>query len=161
MPHARQGYRAPARSNSRWLPGLSPYWRETFGPATVLRTETRVWWGQAKRDLKIARLTHERRAYDAAVFFCEQAVQKSPKALIIHRTSKMPPRIHNLPELGRLVGFPADMSKFLAELQPHYIRTRYPDAAGAVTDELYDGRLSLHFLRGASKVLAWVRNRLR
>ena len=35
----------------------------------ALRTETRVWWGQAKRDWKLARLTHERRAYDAAVFF--------------------------------------------------------------------------------------------
>lgn len=127
----------------------------------ALRTETRVWWGQARRDLKLARLNHEHRAYDAAVFFCEQAVQKSLKALIIHRTSKMPPRIHNLSELGRLVGVPAEALRFLAELQPHYIRTRYPDAAGAVTSELYDGRLSLHFLRGASKVHVWVRNRLR
>ncbi|TLZ58993.1 MAG: HEPN domain-containing protein [Methanobacteriota archaeon] len=127
----------------------------------AIRPETKVWWGQAQRDFAIARLTHGERAYDAAVFFCEQASQKALKALILHRTAKMPPRIHNLPELGRLVGVPAKLSRFLAELQPHYIRTRYPDAAGAVTNKIYDGRLSLHFQRGTEKVLDWVRSRLR
>lgn len=126
------------------------------------RPETQLWWDQAKRDMSIARHNHERRDYEAAVFFCEQAAQKAIKALLIHRTSKAPPRIHNLIELGRMVGgMDAAMLDFLAELTPHYMMTRYPDAAGVPTYEVYEGHISLKFLRGTGKVLKWCRNRLR
>lgn len=127
----------------------------------ALRPETKLWWAQAKRDMKIAEANHADRNYEASVFFCEQATQKALKALILHRTSKAPPKIHNLSELGRLVGMEVRMMDFLAELTPHYMITRYPDAAGAVTTELYNGRISLRFLRGTKKVLAWCRSRLR
>jgi HEPN domain-containing protein len=64
-------------------------------------------------------------------------------------------------ELGRLAGVGRPMRDFLAELTPHYMITRYPDAAGAVTSDLYNGRLSLRFLRGTKKVMEWCRSRLR
>ena len=124
----------------------------------MLRPEVRLWWEQSKRDMNIAKHNHERRDYDAAVFFCEQAAQK---ALLLHRTSKAPPKIHSLVELGKMVGVDARMLSFLADLSPHYMMTRYPDAAGMVTSEIYDGRTSLSFLRGTKKVLAWCRSRLR
>lgn len=127
----------------------------------ALRPETKLWWGQAKRDLDIAKHSHTSRDYEASVFFCEQAAQKALKALFIHMTNKTPPKIHNLVELGRLVGVDARSSDFLAELAPHYMIARYPDAAGVVTSELYDGRTSLRFIRGTKKVLEWCRKRLR
>jgi HEPN domain-containing protein len=127
----------------------------------ALRPETRLWWSQAKRDFRIAERNHANRDYEVSVFYCEQAAQKALKALLLHRTSQMPPKIHNLVELGRLAGVDRLMRDFLAELTPHYMITRYPDAAGAVTSELYNGRLSLRFLRGTRKVMAWCRNRLR
>ena len=37
----------------------------------------------------------------------------------------------------------------------------FKDAAGAVTKDLYDGRISLKFLRGSKEVLTWCRRRLR
>jgi HEPN domain-containing protein len=127
----------------------------------ALRPETKLWWEQAKRDHDIAKHNHASRDYEASVFFCEQAAQKALKALFIHTTSKTPPKIHNLVELGRLAGVDAKMSLFLSELAPHYMIARYPDAAGAVTSELYDGRSSLRFIRGTKKVLEWCQERLR
>jgi len=127
----------------------------------ALRPETKLWWSQARRDFRIAERNHANGDYEVSVSYCEQAVQKALKALLLHRTSRMPPKIHNLVELGRLVGVERSMRDFLAELTPHYMITRYPDAAGAVTSELYDGRLSLRFLRGTRKVMEWCRNRLR
>ena len=109
----------------------------------------------------LARRNHEHRDYDAAVFFCEQAAQKALKALVLHRTNQPPPKIHNLVTLGKMVGVDDQMSEFLAALAPQYMRTRYPDAAGEVTTALFDGRISLSFLRGTKKVMTWCRNRLR
>ncbi len=96
----------------------------------MLRPETKLWWTQAKRDFKIAEHNHERGDYEASVFFCEQAGQKALKPLLIHRTSKPPPKIHNLAELGKMVDVDKKMLDFLVELTPHYMMTRYPDAAG-------------------------------
>ena len=127
----------------------------------AVRRETRLWWEQAKRDFRVAQRNHANRDYDVAVFLCEQAVQKALKAVIIHATDREPPKIHNLVELGRLAGVPKSMRDFLAELTPHYMLTRYPDAAGALTSELYTGRMSLHFIRGTRKVFVWARRRLR
>ena len=127
----------------------------------VLRPETRLWWEQAKRDFRVAKRTHASRDYDVAVFYCEQAVQKALKAVILHRTAQPPPRIHNLVTLGKMVGVAEPMSEFLATLAPQYMRTGYPDAAGDVTTALFDGKISLSFLRGTEKVMTWCRNRLR
>lgn len=120
-----------------------------------------MWWEQAKRDSRIAQHNHERRDYEAAVLFCEQSVQKALKALVLHRTGQAPPKIHNLAVLGRLVGVGPKMLRFLTDLTPHYLTTRYPDAAGVVTSKLYSGRISLKFLRGTRAVLGWCRTRLR
>lgn len=100
----------------------------------MLAPEVKLWWKQAKRDFRIAEHNHERRDYEAAVFFCEQAAQKALKALIIHRTSKPAPRIHSLSELGKMVQCNARMLGFLVDLTPHYMMTRYPDAAGVPHD---------------------------
>ncbi len=127
----------------------------------MLRPETRLWWEQAKRDFRVANRAHAARDYDVAVFYCEQAAQKALKAVILHRTAQPPPKIHNLVTLGATVGVDEKMSEFLAALAPQYMRTRYPDAAGDVTTALFDGRISLSFLRGTKKVMTWCRNRLR
>jgi HEPN domain-containing protein len=126
----------------------------------AMRPETRLWWEQAKRDLKIAEHNHGSRDYEACVFFCEQAAQKALKALLMHRTDEPLPRIHNLVELGRLAGVDGRMSVFLGQLTPHYMIARYPDAAGAVTTELYDGWMSRRFLLGTKEVLEWCKRRL-
>src|SRR6266545_500842 len=124
----------------------------TFG-SVVVRPEAKLWWDQARRDFQVGQRNHSARDYDFAVFLFEQATQKALKSLIIHRTGNPPPRVHNLVRLGDIVGIEPGFRAFLENLTPHYVLTRYPDAARAVTKSLYDGRTSLTFLRGTQKVM--------
>jgi len=50
-----------------------------------MRAEIEVWWKQAKADLQTAEVNlHQERHY-AAVFFCQQAVEKALKTLVLKR----------------------------------------------------------------------------
>jgi|SRR3972149_6431971 len=126
-----------------------------------MRPETELWWVQARRDLRTARNSHRSRDFYAAVFFCQQAVEKSLKATVIESLRRLPPRTHNLAELGTLLGVPRGIATFLMELTPEYITTRYPDAAGGPIADLYDGHISRRILDRTSEVMAWARRQLR
>ncbi len=67
--------------------------------------------------------------YLYVLFCCQQAVEKMLKAAIVQRTSKLPPRIHQLARLAELAGVAVDdkQADFLRELGGYYIPTRYPE----------------------------------
>lgn len=96
-----------------------------------------------------------------SVFYFEEAAQKAIKSLPPHRASQKPPKVRNLVELGRPAHVDQTMLDLPAELTPPYMIMRYPDAAGAVASELYDGRVSLRFPHDTKKVTEWCRKRLR
>ncbi len=125
-----------------------------------MRPEAELWWTQARRDLRTAKNCHASHDYYAAVFFCQQAVEKALKAVVLHRLRELPPRTHNLLELGDSLKAPKRIRTFLMELTPEYVTTRYPDAAGGPIDALYDGYLSRRFLNRTQEVLQWARRRL-
>ena len=126
-----------------------------------MRPEAELWWKQARRDYRTARNCHASRDYYAAVFFCQQAVEKALKAAVVHRVRELPPRTHNLVELGDLVSVPSRTRTFLMELTPQYVVTRYPDAAGGPIDALYNGYLSRGILTRTQGLIRWVGTRLR
>ena len=63
------------------------------------------------------------------VFCCQQAVEKMLKSVIVQRTGKLPPRIHQLARLVEVAGVAVDERQvdFLRELSAYYIPTRYPE----------------------------------
>src|SRR2546422_11336171 len=126
-----------------------------------MRPEAELWWTQARRDLRTARNCHTSRDYYAAVFFCQQAVEKALKAAVFHRIREIPPKTHNLVELGDLLRTPKTIRTFLMELTPQYVITRYPDAAGGPIEALYDGYRSRGILTRTQGVLRWVGGKLR
>lgn len=66
--------------------------------------------------------------YVYVIFCCQQAVEKRLKAVIAQKTSKMPPKIHDLQKLAILAEWEMDteQNKFLQKLTKYYIETRYP-----------------------------------
>ena len=124
------------------------------------RRDILLWWEQAKHDLGTADHNLAGERYDAAIFYCEQAVEKALKALTIHVKRLPPGSTHSLIALGRLCRVPKRFSTFLRTLTSEYFLSRYPDAAGEVPYMLYDGPEAREYLRTSKEFLQWVAKQL-
>ena len=124
------------------------------------RRDVRLWWEQAKYDLETAQHNLAGDRYDAAIFFCQQAVEKALKALTIQTKRRSPGPTHSLITLGRLCGVPRKFSTFLRTLTSEYFLSRYPDAAGEVPYTLYDGTEAREYLETSKELLQWVARQL-
>jgi len=87
------------------------------------------WTEQAQYDLDTAKAMLESGRYLYVLFCCQQAVEKSLKAIIAERTGELPPRLHQLMRLSRVAELEVDEQRadFLRELSAYYIQTRYPE----------------------------------
>jgi HEPN domain-containing protein len=125
-----------------------------------VRRDVRLWWAQAAHDLGTAEHNLAGGRYDAAIFYCEQAVEKALKALTIHSKRLPPGPTHSLIVLGRLCRVPKRFSLLLRTLTSEYFLSRYPDAAGEVPYTLYDGTEAREYLRTSKELLQWVAKQL-
>jgi HEPN domain-containing protein len=124
------------------------------------RRDVRLWWAQATHDLGTAEHNLAGGRHDAAIFYCEQAVEKALKALTIHTKRLSPGPTHSLVALGRLCGVPKRFSTFLRTLTSEYFLSRYPDAAGEVPYTLYDGTEAREYLKTSKELIQWVAKQL-
>lgn len=95
-----------------------------------------------------------------AAFAVHQSVEKALKAAIVDLRRQIPPRTHDLVELGRHLAVPEGVSAALRRLNPHYAVSRDPDAANGVPAEQYDRELAEELLALGERVRAWVRSEL-
>ncbi len=130
-----------------------------------MRDEALMWLKQAQRDLEAARHLSESRDWFASVFWCHQAAEKALKALLI--ASGKAVRGHNLLELLRIVRAelgaepPREVERCARYLNPHYVVSRYPDAANGLPYEVYEEDDVSRALGCAEVVLGWVEQHLR
>ncbi|MBU7047510.1 MAG: HEPN domain-containing protein [Theionarchaea archaeon] len=108
-----------------------------------MRREINNWWIQAERDLLSARNAFKSKDYYVTAFLCQQAVEKSLKALILHMKREFNPS-HSLIYLGKSVGIPDMFHSFLRDLTPQYTISRYPNSSGEIPFELYDKKIASH-----------------
>ena len=94
-----------------------------------LSKEIKGWVAQAKADLKTAKDCLIAGNYYASVLFSQQCAEKSLKGLFIRIMSKLPPKIHDLVELGRLVNLPNSIKSLTERLSGTYFTSRYPGVA--------------------------------
>ncbi|RLG42695.1 MAG: DNA-binding protein [Thermoproteota archaeon] len=117
-----------------------------------MRRESRALWEQALEDLETAKVLLRGGRYYAVAFFSHQAAEKALKAAYIEVKREIPPRTHNLVELGRLLGL-NDVMEDLMELNPEYTISRYPDAANGVPASMYSESIAESHLRRAERVV--------
>lgn len=122
-----------------------------------MREEINNWLRQANRDLKVAEKNFDIEEYYSAVFWCQQAVEKGLKAVILKRT-KDKSFGHSLVQLGKQAKVPDEFVSKLKLLSPQYFLSRYPDASEDVPFELYDWKITKNFLEISKGVLKWVNN---
>ena len=124
------------------------------------RRDVRLWWEQAKHDLETAQHNLAGERFDAAVFYCQQAVEKALKALAIHSKRLPTDPTHSLIALGRACRVPKSFSTFLRTLTSEYLLSRYPDVAGDIPYTLYDGTEAQDYLRTSQELFRWVAKQL-
>jgi HEPN domain-containing protein len=123
-----------------------------------MRKESQDLLKQVDSDLKNAETLLKNEAYDLVAFLSHQIAEKSIKAYIIEMKEELPPKIHNLKELGDAADVPLELSFNLRDLTPHYIVSRYPSASVGVPAEIYTKETAEGLLKKAKEVLEWVRN---
>ncbi len=115
------------------------------------------WLEYAKSDLKNAAILFENKSYRDCVWYCHQAIEKLLKAVIISQGKRVR-RIHDLVGLWEDANLTPNVfvSKFLEELNPYYIPTRYPEA-GFKLKVRYGKRNTLKILQNTREVFKWLR----
>lgn len=120
-----------------------------------MKPETKKWIDKARDDLQKAKDNFKIEHYDLASFLCQQAVEKSLKAILIERKSEFP-KIHDLVRLGKLADIPNKLTKRLRELTLIYVYTRYPD----IPEEKDLMSKSADFIKHSEEVLKWIEKSL-
>lgn len=114
----------------------------------------------AQSDLEAARILHDGEGYPAAVFHCQQALEKALKALYMAEVNEMFPRTHSLAEIAEPTSFPRDQFEFLRELATNYTDSRYPSFPTEKLSEMYDKDYSVEVLRQTQGMMEWIQLRL-
>ena len=113
-------------------------------------------WSQAKSDLATAVTLLDAGIYYAAVFFAQQAAEKSLRAGCIVRLQSNP-RGHNLMEIANSLHAPLDMMNFAAELNADFLLSRSVEVARGVPAQLYDRDMAERHLAASQAITEWVR----
>ncbi|MBS3056395.1 MAG: HEPN domain-containing protein [Candidatus Aenigmarchaeota archaeon] len=127
---------------------------------TELRREIKNWWEQGKNDLKKAKVLFNTQNFDGTAFYCQQAVEKSLKALILFKSKEKKIEGHSLVYLGKQAKMPDNFFPSLRKLSPQYFISRYPDVTEEIPYELYDDIVAKEFLDTAEKVILRIKKQL-
>lgn len=126
-----------------------------------MRAEAELWLKQGLKDLEVAEKLFEDKEYFAVSFFCHQAVEKVFKAAIIALKRISPEKEHNLRKLFDTLNIPnKEIFEAVISINPHYIISRYPDAAGGLPYLQYTEDKAREILHEARQVIKWLKEKL-
>lgn len=80
--------------------------------------------------------------------------RKSIKSSFYYEKKKSIP-LHNLISIAKELNAPEKIVGACKRLNPHYIQTRYPDAANAIPKDAYDEGIAEELLERAKEVFEW------
>ncbi len=121
--------------------------------------EVKIWWKQAKRDLISAETNIKLHNYYLVSFMSHQAVEKALKALYIKEFKELI-KIHNIVVLAQRLKLPQQLIDECDKLNPAYIESRYPDAAGILPAYSYKKKDAETDLESAQRVMKWIEKKL-
>lgn len=122
------------------------------------------WLEIARDDQSVARILFQKGKYVYAAFMCQQAVEKTIKALYQHKFGEVPPRRHDLVRLADEAGILracSDAQKtLLSTLTEFYIEARYPGDRMQL-NTFCNQEFSRALLASTEEMIEWIENQLR
>jgi HEPN domain-containing protein len=125
-----------------------------------VRREIELWFAQAGEDLITARHNASGERWYAAAFFCQQAVENALKAYFMFAKKLPPDPSHSLIYLAKQAGVERRFHRFLKELTPEYVLSRYPDISDALPAQLYDDETIQDYLKRSQEVVDWLGSKM-
>ncbi|MBS3121134.1 HEPN domain-containing protein [Candidatus Woesearchaeota archaeon] len=113
--------------------------------------EIKRWVLQAQEDLEVAKFLFDGKKYKQASFFCQQAVEKGLKAVLLKKKRTLI-KIHDLVKLAQLVDIDVGYMPDCEKLTVVYVDTRYPDTL----NNIYSQKETALDLGRAMRILQWV-----
>ena len=124
-----------------------------------MRQEIENWLRQSEADLRKVKVLIKSKDFDGAVFYSQQAVEKSLKALCLLKFKEIL-KGHSIIYFAQKVEVPKEMISGIRDLNPEYLVTRYPDMAAGIPAELYDDEIAGKHEKTAQEVVAWVKKQI-
>ncbi len=120
------------------------------------------WVSLAEYDIKTADAMFKSGRYLYVLFTCQQAVEKTLKALVTKNTKQFPPKTHDLLRLLELSATDIDDTRkeFLAKLAFYYIETRYPQELSQISKDI-NKKIALEYLNNTKSLLKWLKQKLK
>ena len=126
-----------------------------------MRKDADYWLNLASYDIETAKAMLSSGRFLYVLFTCQQALEKTLKALIIESTGKFPPRIHDLLKLTRLakLDVSTEQAETLSRLSFYYLETRYPEQIADMANNI-NKEIAGDYLTRSQELLKWLRNKL-
>jgi HEPN domain-containing protein len=124
-----------------------------------MKREATEYWAQARADFATATLLRDGGCYYASVFFSQQAAEKCLKAISMENFHKVQ-RGHQLVAIADYLHAPLDVMNCAAELNADFSAALYPEAAGGIPCQHYNGDDAQEHLECARRIMDWSRESL-
>lgn len=120
-----------------------------------MKEEIKRWWNYAVSDMKTAEYLFEGKKYKDASFYCQQAVEKALKALLLKGNRKII-KVHDLVKLARELNLSEEILEDCERLSIVYVDSRYPDIG---TKQYAKSETSID-IKIAERILKWIKKEL-
>jgi HEPN domain-containing protein len=116
----------------------------------------REWLRFAESDRQAARALLTAGFYEQSAFYCQQAIEKLLKAIIVKQTGDRPPHLHDLLTLLRRtkdVAHTEEIERWLGRIDNYYVGTRYP--LEVVENDAFKRPLAEAAIEATDKIFVW------
>ncbi len=116
------------------------------------------YYNSAERDWKVAQKLFRGKDYAYSLFFCHLSIEKLLKAIIVKKTDKAAPFMHNLTKLAEVAGLPVDkdIAGSLDEITDFNIAARYDDEKHAFYKKATK-QFSEKYFKISEKIYVWLK----
>jgi len=112
------------------------------------KKQLNFWKTSSKRNLETAEVLLESKRFDSCLYFCHLSIEKFLKCLVMYRTNKIAPYIHDLERLAIIADLQLsdEHTKQLKTITMFNISTRYEDIKFSFYKKCTEAYTKKHFI---------------